>query len=135
MRLRSGTGPTKDDWHKIFEASVEVASQQILIDDTGGITIQELKRRARMMRKSGADIIFIDQLSKIKGDAKRSKFEETTGIVEQLSALKKEVRCPIVLLAQINRRAEERNDRKPTLADLKNTGQIEEDADIVFIGA
>ncbi|HEC60903.1 MAG TPA: replicative DNA helicase, partial [bacterium] len=75
-----------------------------------------------------------DQLSKIKGDRRKSKFEEATSIVEQLADLKKELRMPVVLLAQINRRAEDRDNKKPTLADLKNTGQIEEDADIVLIG-
>ena len=134
MRLGMGTGPGPDDWSKIVDAASRMSEYQILFDDTGGLTIQELKRRARLMRKAGVDIIFIDQLSKIKGDRRKSKFEEATAIVEQLADLKKELRIPVVLLAQINRRAEDRDNKKPTLADLKNTGQIEEDADIVLIG-
>ena len=134
MRLGMGTGPSGSDWEKIVDVQETISHYQIILDDTGGLTVQELKRRARLMKKAGVDIIFIDQLSKIKGDRRKSKFEEATSIVEQLADLKKELRMPVVLLAQINRRAEDRDNKKPTLADLKNTGQIEEDADIVLIG-
>lgn len=134
MRLSFGSGPNADEWQRINSVGDVFSKYPILIDDSGGLTIQELKRRARRMRKEGAEIIFIDQLSKIRGDRRRNKFEEATGIVEELADLKKELRIPVILLAQINRKAEDRDNKKPTLADLKNTGQLEEDADIVFLG-
>jgi replicative DNA helicase len=85
------------------------------------------------MKKSGCEIIFIDQFSKIKGNRRKNKFEEATEIVECLGDLKKELRLPVVLLAQINRKLEDRGNKKPTLADLKNTGQLEEEADIALL--
>lgn len=134
MRLSMGTGPNGDEWLRINEASARIIEYKIVIDDTGGLPVKELKKRIRNMKKEGIEIVFIDQLSKIRGDRRKSRFEQATEIVEELSWLKKELRMPVVLLAQINRRAEDRTDRKPTLSDLKNTGQLEEDADIILIG-
>lgn len=134
MRLSMGTGPGGEEWGKIVEAGERMTGYKIFMDDTGGLPIKELKKRIRNMKKDGIEIVFIDQLSKIRADRRKSRFEQATEIVEELAWLKKEVRMPIVLLAQINRRAEDRTDKKPTLADLKNTGQLEEDADIILIG-
>ena len=139
MRLTRGAGegkagPHRDDWEAITEAAGRKASWPIWIDDTGGLKIAELKRRARRMKKlHGVEIIFIDQLSKIKGNRSKSKFEEATQIVEEIGDLKKELRIPIVLLAQVNRKLEDRTIKEPTLSDLKNTGQLEEEADIVLL--
>ena len=134
VRLSMGNGPNVDEWEKILEAQAKISRFKMRIDDTGGIPIKELKARIRGMKKEGAEIVFIDQLSKIRATGNGGRFEQATEIVEELAWLKKELRMPIVLLAQINRKAEERVNRKPTLADLKNTGQIEEDADIVLLG-
>lgn len=134
MRLSVGTGPNGEDWVKIHRVGGDVQLLPITIDDTGGLTISEVRRKVKKMVKDGAKIVFIDQLSKIRGDRKKSKFEEVSAIVEDLATLKKELRIPIVLLAQINRGAVNREGNKPTLENLKNTGQIEEDADIIFLG-
>jgi replicative DNA helicase len=133
MRLKIGSGPSKYDWEKIQEASAQKSKWPIIIDDTGALPIMELCRRARKMKKIGCEIIFIDQFSKIKGNRRKTKFEEATEIVECLGDLKKELRLPIVLLAQINRKLEDRANKKPILADLKNTGQLEEEADIALL--
>lgn len=133
MRLSRGSGPDQGDWPKITEAAARKAKWNLFIDDTGGLPILELCRRARRMKKNGAEIIFIDQFSKIKGDRGRSRFEEKSAIVEYLGDLKKELRIPIVLLAQINRTAESRSEKRPQLSDLKDTGQLEEEADIVLL--
>lgn len=133
MRLRFGKGPDKYDWDKIARASGRKSRWSLIIDDTGALPIMELCRRARKMKRDGCEIIFIDQFSKIKGNRRKTKFEEATEIVERLGDLKKDLRMPIVLLAQINRNLEGRDDKKPTLADLKNTGQLEEEADIVLL--
>ena len=131
--LQSGKYINDSDWQDIIDAADVKYEMPIIIDDTGGLKINELKRRCRKMKKMGCKIIFIDQLSKIVGNRRKSKFEETTEIVEELGHLKKELKMPIVLLAQINRQAINRTGQKPMLEDLKNTGQLEEEGDIVIL--
>ncbi len=133
LRLTTGKGPNKEDWPKIMVAASRKSQWPILIDETGGLSVMELSRRARQMKKAGCQIIFIDQFSKIKPDSRKSRFEAKSEIVEALGDLKKELRIPIVLLAQINRNVEARGIKKPTLGDLKDTGQLEEEADIVLL--
>lgn len=133
IKLQSGKHLGLTDWDKITEAATLKYDLPIVIDDTGGLKISELKRRCRKMKKMGCKIIFIDQLSKIIGDRRKSKFEEATQIVEELGHLKKELRIPIVLLAQINRQAIGRPGSRPMLEDLKNTGQLEEEGDIIIL--
>lgn len=133
IRLQSPKHLTPKEWSSIIDAASKKYNMPIVIDDTGGIKISELKRRCRKMKKLGCKIIFIDQLSKIIGNRKKSKFEEATEIVEELGHLKKELRMPIVLLAQINRQSINRAGQRPMLEDLKNTGQLEEEGDIVIL--
>ncbi len=132
LRLSSGRGLGADDWIEINKASEVKVNWPILIDDQGGLSVLELKRRARKMKKAGVEIIFIDQLSKIKSGIKGSDCEQKTYIVNELADLKKELRMPVVLLAQINRKLEDRANKKPNLGDLKSTGSLEEDADIIL---
>lgn len=134
IKLSTGHGLISEEWRKINEAAEKIYQYQITIDDTGGLTIQELKQRARKMIKQGIEIIFIDQLSKIKGGLGRSEYEQRSYIVNELATLKKELRIPICLLAQVNRKADEAPGSRPTLSHLKSTGSLEEDADIILIG-
>jgi replicative DNA helicase len=131
LKLRTGNGPTKDEWLRITNAGSRISEWPIRIDDTGGLQIGELRRRCRSMCKAGAQIIFIDQLSKILGGDGRSEYEKRSSVVNQLADLKKELRIPIVLLAQINRMGEP---DPPFLSHLKSTGSLEEDADMVLLG-
>ena len=131
MKLRSGRGPCADEWCLITDCGARVSHWPIKIDDTGGLTIQELRRRCRAIAKAGAQIIFIDQLSKINGGEGRSEYEKRSSVVNQLADLKKELRLPVVLLAQINRMGEP---EPPMMSHLKSTGSLEEDADIVLLG-
>jgi len=131
MRLRAPKELYKSDWEKINRANAERVQWPIIVDDSGGATIESIKRTARKMFTDGCQIIFIDQLSKIKGTRLRTKFDEVTEVVEALGVLKKELRIPIVVLAQINRQGGEA--QTPGLSHLKNTGQIEEEADVVLI--
>ena len=133
LKLSSGRGLSADDWIEINNAAETKVNWPVLIDDQGGLNVLELKRRARKMKKAGVEIIFIDQLSKIKSGIKGSLYEQNTYIVNELATLKKELRMPIVLLAQINRKLEDRQNKKPTLGDLKSTGSLEEDPDIVLL--
>lgn len=134
VRLSTGAKLDRAEADLITRAAETVSEWPIVIDDTGGISIAELKRRCRRMKKAGVEIIFIDQLSKITGGQGRSEYERKTDIVNQISALAKELRIPVVLLAQINRNIEGRADKSPTLADLKSTGSLEEDADLILLG-
>lgn len=129
----TGTGPEKDEWRPIQDGADVLGDLLITIDDTGGLSIGELRRRCRKMKKQGVEIIFIDQLSRITGGTGRSDFERKTDIVDQLATLKKELRIPVVLLAQVNRNVEGRSSKAPTLADLKSTGALEENADLVLL--
>ena len=133
MRFSAGTGPRDSEWGCINRAADSMISWDLCIDDSGGLNIHEIKRRSRKLKKDGTEIIFIDQLSKITGSG-RSMFETTTKIVNELASFKKEIKIPIVLLAQINRKADEGGDKRPTVNELKMTGSLEEDADIIFLG-
>lgn len=134
MKLSQPPGPAQDEWNRILRAADHQSFWPLLVDDRGGLTIEDIKRRARKMVKAGAQIIFIDQLSKIGGNRKMSVFERNTFHVEEIGSLKKSLKIPVVLLAQLNRDLEQRTDKKPQLSDLKNTGQLEEEADIVLLG-
>lgn len=134
IRFNSGLGPNKDEWSKILKSSDKMNRWNIMLDDTGGLKISELKRRCRLMKKQGAEIIFIDQFSKITGGQGTKEYEKKTDICNKLADFKKELGIPIVLLAQISRGAENRNIKNPILADLKSTGSLEEDADIILLG-
>ena len=126
-----------ETWKKLTSVFTRKYNWPVLIDDTGGLKINELKRRARRMVRMGAKIIFIDQLSEIRParDMKgKAPWEINTHIVEELGFLKKELKIPIVLLAQLNRELEKRANRKPILSDLKLTGMLEEKADMVLLG-
>jgi len=135
--FHAGYGLDKESWRKLTSVFSRKFDWPVLIDDTGGLKINELKRRARRMVRMGAKVIFIDQLSEIRpGRDMKSKapWEINTHHVEELGFLKKELKIPIVLLAQLNRELEKRNNKKPMLSDLKNTGMLEEKADIVLLG-
>ncbi len=135
MCLSTGTGPNNKQWAVIQEAAGEKYGWPIIVDDTGGQTIGELKRRIRKMVKMGCEIIFVDQLSKIrKSNPRQVSWEANTDHVVELKQTAKELKTPIVLLVQLNREVEKRSPPIPTTADFKLTGAIEEEADIAFLG-
>lgn len=133
IKLTAEPGPDEPEWRRIFDAAQRQGKWKAFIDD-GQVDIGGLKRKIRQMVKAGAEIIFIDQLSGVTGNRRKDTWERNSEHVEELKFLKKELRIPIVLLAQLNRELEKRNNKKPILSDLKNTGQLEEDADIVLMG-
>jgi len=135
VRLTSTQKLDSDEWGRLVEVAGRKSQWPVWIDDTGGMSVGEICRRARKMKRLGCQIIFIDQLSFIRGDKKKSVFEVNTENVEALGQLKKELRMPVVLLAQLNRELEKRGgEKKPILSDLKNTGMLEEAADMVLLG-
>ena len=123
----------KSHFQALNKAASVLSELPIFIDD-GQCDIHGLGRKCRKLKKMGCEVIFIDQLSKIKhsGPANRTKFDIYSDHCSAVAMLKKELRLPIFLLSQVNREVEKRHDKRPTLADLKLTGSLEEDADLVF---
>ena len=109
----------------------QLATLPVFVDDSK-CDIEDVKRKCRKMKSQGCEIIFIDQLSKIAYPSKLNEFQGYSRNCAELAILKKELRIPIVLLCQIGRKVDERGDKRPIMSDLKQTGQIEEDADMIF---
>jgi replicative DNA helicase len=115
----------------IKDAAENLSKVPIYVDDSE-CNIQDVERKCRLAKKMGCEVIFIDQLSKIQYPANLTEFQGYTRNCNRIALLKKELRMPIVLLCQLNRELEKRGDKNPVLSDLKQTGAIEEDADMVF---
>lgn len=121
---------TREEWKKIGIVSDQIGRMPMFIDDSSA-RIEDVERKCRIMKEKGVKAIFIDQLSKIKGGS-GSLYEIYTTRVNRIADLKKELDIPIFLLAQINRGVTDNADKMPTMANLKQTGALEEDADLIF---
>ncbi|MBN9060589.1 MAG: replicative DNA helicase, partial [Rhizobiales bacterium] len=120
---------------KVVEASREMARIPLYIDQTGGISIAQLTARARRLkRQRGLDLLIIDYLQLLQGSGKgqANRVQEITEITTGLKALAKELAVPVIALSQLSRQVEAREDKRPQLADLRESGSIEQDADVVM---
>jgi replicative DNA helicase len=125
----------EDDFYKITEAAREMQSIPFYIDQTGGISIAQLTARARRLkRQRGLDVLIVDYLQLLSGSAKKgeNRVQELTEITTGLKALAKELAVPLIALSQLSRQVEARDDKRPQLADLRESGSIEQDADVVM---
>ena len=125
----------QDDFERFIEASKNLEMLPLHIDDTPSITISALSNRARRLkRKEGLDLIVIDyiQLMKSSGYRNESRVLEIAEITQGLKALAKELDVPVLALSQLSRQVEQREDKKPQLSDLRESGSIEQDADVVM---
>src|ERR1700684_3694067 len=132
--IRRG-GITETDFEKIRVYSIELQSLPLYVDDTGGLSISQLTARARRLkRQKGLDVIVIDYIQLLQGSGKRSdnRVQEVTEITTNLKALAKELNVPIIALSQLSRQVENRDDKRPQLSDLRESGSIEQDADVVL---
>jgi replicative DNA helicase len=132
--IRRG-GITEGDFEKIRDYSIELQSLPLYIDETGGLSISQLTARARRLkRQKGLDMIVIDYIQLLQGSGKKSdnRVQEVTEITTNLKALAKELNVPIIALSQLSRQVENRDDKRPQLADLRESGSIEQDADVVI---
>ncbi|MCW5680449.1 MAG: replicative DNA helicase [Xanthobacteraceae bacterium] len=133
-RIRRGE-ISKEEFSKIAGVAQHMESVPLYIDDTGGISIAQLVARARRLkRQRGLDVMIVDYLQLLTG-AKRSgdnRVQEVTEITTGLKALAKELNVPIIALSQLSRQVEARDDKRPQLADLRESGSIEQDADVVL---
>jgi replicative DNA helicase len=132
-RIRKGEIDASD-FGRIRDASMEISSIPLKIDATGGITLGKLAARARRMkRRGGLDLIIIDYIQLMASGAKTdNRVQEITAITVGLKALAKELKVPILALSQLSRNVENREDKRPQLSDLRESGSIEQDADMVM---
>ena len=123
-----------NDWPRIIEAMAVLSEAKIHIDDTPGIKISELRSKCRKLKiEKGLDLVLIDYLQLMEGEGNNeSRQQEIAKISRSLKILAKELNCPIVALSQLSRAPEQRADHRPMLSDLRESGSIEQDADIVM---
>src|SRR5436305_5107033 len=132
--IRRG-GITETDFEKIRDYSIELQSLPFYVDETGGLSISQLTARARRLkRQKDLDLLVIDYIQLLQGTGRRidNRVQEVTEITTSLKALAKELNVPILALSQLSRQVESRDDKRPQLSDLRESGSIEQDADVVM---
>jgi replicative DNA helicase len=133
-RLRKGEIDASE-FGRVRDAALEIQEAPLYIDDTGGITMAKLAARARRLKRMvGLDLLVVDYLQLITGGDGKSdnRVQEVSMITQSLKALAKELSIPVLALAQLSRQVENREDKKPQLSDLRESGSIEQDADMVM---
>jgi replicative DNA helicase len=131
--IRKGIIP-KEDWHKLTSAASRLTDAPIFIDDSSSISVLELRAKARRLKmEHGLSMVVVDYLQLMRG---RRSFErreqEISEISRSLKALAKELSVPVIAVSQLNRSVESRRPPKPILADLRESGAIEQDADVIL---
>src|SRR6202521_3838395 len=124
------------DFDRIAAAAREMEQIPLYIDETGGLSIAQLAARARRLkRQRGLDLLVIDYIQLLQGSSRRAaegRVQEVTEITTSLKALAKELNVPVLALSQLSRQVESRDDKRPQLSDLRESGSIEQDADVVM---
>ena len=132
--IRSGK-LSDSDWPKLIDSADRVGGSNIIIDDTPGISVPELRSKCRKVKlERGLDLIIIDYLQLMSGNSKKNdnRQQEVSEISRSLKALAREMECPVIALSQLSRACELRADKRPMLSDLRESGAIEQDADVVM---
>jgi replicative DNA helicase len=125
----------EDDFYKITDVAREMQAMPLYIDQTGGLSIAQLAARARRLkRQRGLDLLVVDYIQLLSGAARKgdNRVQEVTEITTGMKALAKELNVPILALSQLSRQVEQRDDKRPQLSDLRESGSIEQDADVVM---
>ena len=132
QHLRTGQ-LTDEVWRKLVVAAGSLDNTSIYIDDTPGIKMSEIRAKARRLAKEKGNLglIVIDYLQLIEGPRSESRQQEVSAISRQLKKLAKELHIPVIALSQLSRSVEQRQDKRPVLSDIRESGSIEQDADIV----
>ena len=131
------TGNMKDsDWEKLIEGAGSIGKSKLIIDDTPGISVSELRSKCRKYKlEHGLDLIIIDYLQLMTGSVGKrseSRQQEISEISRSLKGLARELNVPVIALSQLSRAVESRPDKRPMLSDLRESGAIEQDADVVM---
>jgi replicative DNA helicase len=133
--IRRG-GISQSEFDKIRDYTIELQHLPLYVDETGGLSISQLTARARRLkRQKGLDLIVVDYIQLLQGSGKRgndNRVQEVTEITTSLKALAKELNIPVIALSQLSRQVESRDDKHPQLSDLRESGSIEQDADVVL---
>lgn len=131
-RLRRGN-ISEDEFRNLVEHAKEVQKLPLIIDESGGLSLAQLASRARRMkRKHKIGLLVIDYLQLLHGSKRENRTQDVTEITMGLKALAKELDVPVIALSQLSRGPEQRSDKRPQLADLRESGSIEQDADVVM---
>lgn len=132
QHLRTGQ-LTEEEWKKLIVAAGSLDKTSIYIDDTPGIKMSEIRAKSRRLAKEDQNLglIVIDYLQLIEGPRSESRQQEVSAISRQLKKLAKELHVPVIALSQLSRSVEQRQDKRPVLSDIRESGSIEQDADIV----
>lgn len=134
QHLRTGN-LTDDEWEKLIESAGTIGKSNLIIDDTPGISISELRSKCRKYKlEHGLEMIIIDYLQLMTGSGRStdSRQQEISDISRSLKALARELNIPVIALSQLSRAVEQRPDHRPMLSDLRESGAIEQDADVVM---
>ncbi len=134
--LRSGKRFAEDEWRRIIAACGELKECPIFVDDTPGLTVLALRARARrMVAQHDVRAVFIDylQLLTAPGSARESRQVEVSAISRSIKALARELNIPVICLSQLNRASEQREGNRPRMSDLRESGSVEQDADVVML--
>ena len=131
------TGNLSDvEWEKLIESAGAIGKSNLIIDDTPGISISELRSKCRKYKlEHELDVVIIDYLQLMTGSvgkSQESRQQEISDISRSLKALAREIDCPVIALSQLSRAVESREDKRPMLSDLRESGAIEQDADVVM---
>jgi replicative DNA helicase len=133
--IRRG-GIKQEEFDRIRDYTIELEHLPLYVDETGGLSISQLTARARRLkRQKGLDLIVVDYIQLLQGSGKRgndNRVQEVTEITTSLKALAKELNIPVIALSQLSRQVESRDDKHPQLSDLRESGSIEQDADVVL---
>jgi replicative DNA helicase len=134
--LRRGALDSDADFQRIVRASQELAARPIFIDDTPALSVASLRTRARRLkRQHGLSLLVVDYLQLLRGVGRHSeqnRVQEISEITQTLKAIAKELNVPVLALSQLSRAVESREDKRPMLSDLRESGSIEQDADVVM---
>ncbi|MCH4188659.1 MAG: replicative DNA helicase [Megasphaera sp.] len=132
QKLRTGQLNSDEEWTKLTDACDKLYSAPIYIDDTPGISVAEMRSKARRLKSErGLDLIVVDYLQLMTGRNSESRQQEISEISRSLKALARELKVPLIALSQLSRSVESRQDKRPMLSDLRESGALEQDADIV----
>ena len=125
---------TEGEFRRFVEAAKSIESSPLFIDDTPALTIAQLASRARRLKRThGLDALIIDYLQLVRaGSSRDNRVNEISEITQGLKAIAKELNIPVIALSQLSRQVENRDDKRPQLADLRESGSIEQDADVVL---
>lgn len=130
--LRTGN-LSEEEWDSLIMAMGTLGQSKIFIDDTPGIRVAEIRAKCRRLKQEQGDLglVVIDYLQLIEGSRKENRQQEVSEISRQLKKLAKELSVPVIALSQLSRGVEQRQDKRPVLSDIRESGSIEQDADIV----